>query len=338
MPALALAGRPFSIRENQPGVFWEWIPDMRSYHRLGSRGGRRVSLHAEPLEHRTLLSGASASQHVAIDVPNEYVSQQADQLTVTLVRSSPSGHSRSLPPLTIDFWAAEGSLTKGGKLTDTVVPTQFTPVNESIRFPAGVTTETVAVPINPGAPNPGTVPVRLGVSSTSGQARNSALTVYLANSLAAVPPSIVAVERVAGGIAITFSKPMDPARVQDIHNYAVRFTPSQQFNLVDLTGVGLIQQLTNGKQPITLRRATYDSATNTVLLVADEQLGPNGAYTISNAPSLRFPGNRPNKARALTDLEGNPLEEEDGGGGVFSINISKGHPYAVGAPALSDGS
>ncbi len=311
---------------------------MRSYHRLGSRGVRRVSLHAEPLEHRTLLSGAPATQHVAIDVPSEYVSQQADQLTVTLVRSSPSGHSRSLRPLTIDFWAAEGSLTHGGKLTDTVVPAQFTPVNQSVTFPAGMTTETVAVPITSGAPNPGSVAVRLGVSSPSGRARDSALTVYLANSVAAVPPSIVAVQRVAGGIAITFSKPMNPARVQNIHNYAVRFTPSQQFNVVDLTGVGLIQQLTNGKQPIPLRRATYDAATNTVLLVATEQLGLNGVYTISNAPSLRFPGNRPHKARPLTDLEGNPLEEEDGGGGVFSINISKGRPYAVGAPSISDGS
>ena len=108
--------------------------------------------------------------------------------------------------------------------------------------------------------------------------------------------------------------------------------------MVDLTGVGLIQQLTNGKQPIALRRATYDATTNTVLLVASEQLGLNGAYTISNAPSLRFPGSRPHKAQPLTDLEGNPLEEEDGGGGVFSINISKGHPYAAGAPVLSDGS
>ena len=123
---------------------------------------------------------------------------------------------------------------------------------------------------------------------------------------------------------------MNPLRAQNIHNYSVRFTPSQQFSLEDLTSVGLIEQIANQRQPITLRRATYDAATDTVLLVANESLGPNGAYTVGSAPSLSLPGNRPHKARALTDLEGNPLEEEDGGGGVFSINISKGHPYAVG--------
>ena len=180
--------------------------------------------------------------------------------------------------------------------------------------------------------------MRLGVTSTSGRASNSALTVYLADSLAAAPPIITAIQRVAGGIAVTFSKPMNPLRAQNIHNYSVRFTPSQQFSLADLTSVGLIEQIANQRQPITLRRATYDAATDTVLLVANESLGPNGAYTIGSAPSLSLPGNRPHKARALTDLEGNPLEEEDGGGGVFSINISKGHPYAVGAPVLSDGS
>ncbi len=141
-------------------------------------------------------------------------------------------------------------------------------------LPTGVTTETVAVPINSGAPNPGTVPVRLGVTSSSGRVRRSDETVYLADSVAAVPPSIIAVQRVAGGIAITFSKPMNPARVQDIHNYAVRFTPSQQFNLVDLTGVGLIQQLTNAQA--TNRAETSD-------IQCHHEYGHAGCYRAARA-------------------------------------------------------
>jgi hypothetical protein len=310
---------------------------MRPYHRFIPKARRRTALQAEPLEHRTLLSGSSASQHVAIDVPSAYVSQQANQLAVTLVRSSSTGHNRNLRPVTIDFSAMEGSLTGNVKATLDVVPPQFTPVNESVTFPAGVTTEKVVVPINSGAPNPGTVPIHLSVTSSSHQVRTSDETVYLANSLAAMPPSISAVQRVAGGIAITFSKPMNPATVQNIHNYAVKFSPSQNFSLEDLTGVGLVQTLDNSKQPIALRRATYNAGTNTVTLVATEQLGPNGSYTISNPVSLLAKASKPKKAHALTDLQGNPLEEEEGGG-VFSITISKGNPFAAGAPVLSDGS
>jgi hypothetical protein len=210
-------------------------------------------------------------------------------------------------------------------------------VSESVTFPAGVTAQTVVVPINSGAPNAGLVPVKLSVTSTSRGVRGSNDTVYLADSLAAVPPSIVAVERVAGGIAVTFSKPMDPATVEKTRNYAVKFSPSQNFTLEDLTGVGLVETLNNTKQPITLRRTSYDPATNTVTLVPNEQLGSNGSYTISNPASLVAKVNRPKKAHALTDLQGNPLVE-GGSAGVFSITISKGRPYAAATPVLSDGS
>ena len=144
-------------------------------------------------------------------------------------------------------------------------------------------------------------------------------------------------QRVAGGIAVTFSKPMDPATVQNIHNYAVKFSPTQQFSLADLTGVGLIETLNYAKQPIALRRATYNASTNTVTLVANEQLGPNGSYTISNPTRLLAKATDRTRPTPSPIYKGNPLEEEEGGG-VFSITISKGHPYAAAAPVLSDGS
>ena len=73
--------------------------------------------------------------------------------------------------------------------------------------------------------------------------RGSDQTIYLANNQDAIPPSIAAVTRVAGGIAITFSKPMDPSTVDNIHNYAMKFSPSQKFSLAQLTGFGLIETL-----------------------------------------------------------------------------------------------
>ena len=227
----------------------------------------------------------------------------------------------------------------GTGVTPDIVGQQFTPVNQSVTFPAGVTTETVVVPINSGAPSPGLVPVQLSVTTASRAVRGSEETIYLATSSDAVPPSIVAVQRVKGGIAVTFSKPMNPKTVANIQNYAIKFSPSQQFSLSQLTGVGLIQTLNNPtSQSIGLRRASYDSATNTVTLVPNEQLGSDGSYTVSNPSSLFAKRNRPKKAQALTDLQGNPLDEGGGRAGAFSIRISKGHPYAATSAVLSDGS
>ena len=140
---------------------------------------------------------------------------------------------------------------------------------------------------------------------------------YLASSLDAVPPSIIGVQRVAGGIAVTFSKPMDPATVENIHNYSVKFSPNQNFSLENLYGVGLVQTLNTTKTTIPLRRASYDPATNTVTLITNEPLGPNGSYEISNPPSLLAKKARPNNAQPLTDLEGNVLNQGGSGGSVF---------------------
>ena len=62
----------------------------------------------------------------------------------------------------------EGSLRAGGvEIASDVVPPQFTPVNQPVTFPHGVTTEKVAVPIDSEAPNPGAVPVHLSVTGAS---------------------------------------------------------------------------------------------------------------------------------------------------------------------------
>ena len=136
---------------------------------------------------------------------------------------------------------------------------------------------------------------------------------------------------------MTFSKPMAPATVEDIHNYSVRFTPSQKFSLQDLYGVGLVQALDTSKSTIPLRRGSYDPATNTVTLITNEPLGPNGSYEIANAPSLLAKRASPYKAQPLTDIEGNVLDQGGRAGGAFSISISKGKPYAAAPPVLFDG-
>jgi len=136
---------------------------------------------------------------------------------------------------------------------------------------------------------------------------------------------------------VTFSKPMAPATVENIHNYAVKFSPTQKYSLENLTGVGLIQTLTQSNQAIPLRRAAYDPATNTVTLVPKEELGSLGSYRISNPASLLAKKGGFNNAHPLTDLQGNELDQGGSGSARFSITISKGHPYSAAQPVLSDG-
>ena len=288
---------------------------------------RQLTPGAERLERRSLLSGtAPGHQDVAIEVPSAYISQQSSQLDVTLDRTKPSGRSVAKGSITVDFSATYEPGVSGS---------QFTPVDESVTFPAGQSTETVVVPINSGAANPGLVPIQLAVTSSVRQVKGSSMTAYLASSANAIPPSITRVQRVAGGIAITFSKPMDPATVANKHNYVVKFSPSNNFSLENLYGIGLTQVLDNATVKIPLRRASYNPATDTVLLVATEQLGSKGSYQISNPASLLAKRSRPSNARPLTDVEGNLLDE-GGNGGTFSIRIASGKPYARGVqPTLA---
>jgi hypothetical protein len=305
-----------------------------------TRRPRLVPL-VEPLEHRTPLTAAASSlavPKVTIQVPSSYISQQSGALDVTLVRKPPAGQHRPLGPLTVNFSAAPGSLPAGLATPESTPGAQFNPIDGPVTFPAGVTAEMVVVPIHSGAPNPALVPIALAVTSASQPVASSSSTVYLAATTDALPPSIIAVQRVRGGIAITFSKPMDRASVQDIHNYKVKYSPSQHFNPLYLTSVGLVQALAATSQRIPLRRAIYDAATNTVILVPKQQLQSDGSYQISSPASLRAKLSRPNKAHPLTDLEGNALQEGGSTPGAFSVSISKGHPYTAAGPVLADGS
>lgn len=317
---------------------------MHAAIRLARAARRRVALGVEPLEHRTLLSGTSGASPaigsrgvpaVQIGVPGTYISQQSSALDVTLERINRPALRRSAGPLTVEFTAAPGTLT-GGAPSTTGLP--FTPIDEVVTFPAGQSTETVTVPITVGAPNPGLVPITLMVSPQNGGGAKSSTTVFLVRGPDAIPPAIIAVHLVKRGIAVTFSKAMASAAVQDVHNYAVQHTPSQEFSLVDLTGAGLIQRLNNTAAPVALRRAVYDASTRTVTLIPKVALPSSGSYEISSPASLGSKRPRRHQAQPLADLQGSVLNP--GGApvaGAFSISIRRGHPYTASAPALSDG-
>jgi hypothetical protein len=276
------------------------------------------------------MGAARGAPDVTIRVPSDYVSQQASTLDVTLVRSA---RRQIEHPLTVHFTAAPGPLSNGDSALNL-----FTPVDELITFPAGQTSEMVAVPINASAANPGLVPILMTVTAPNVSSPASQSTVYLASGPDSIPPSIVSVHMATKGIAVTFSKPMAPATVQNLHNYAVKHAPSQDFSLLDLTGVGLVRRLNNTAQTVPLRRAVYDPSTNTVTLIPTIKLPSSGTYEISSAPSLLSKRARPHKAQPLADLTGHVLNPgATPVPGAFSITIRRGHPYASSTPILSDG-
>ena len=181
-------------------------------------------------------------------------------------------------------------------------------MSQSVTFPAGETTENVVVPINSQAADPGLVPIQLTATTTGRPVKAITTTVYLASSLEAIPPSIIGVQRVAGGIAVTFSKPMDPATVENIHNYAVRFSPNQNFSLEDLYGVGLVQTLSTSK--------TTDSAETRKLRPRDQHRHIGSERAARAQRVLPDHSSQPAgqedqalKAHPLTDLEGNILNQ-----------------------------
>ena len=196
-------------------------------------------------------------------------------------------------------------------------------------FPAGQSTETVAVPINPGAANPGLVPIDLAVTSRRGQVKGSSTTVtWRAARTPFRRRSSVSRESPAES-PITFSKPMDPATVAEHSQLRGQVFARRRISaLKTCTVVGLVQTLDNTTKKIPLRRATYNPATNTVLLVATEQLGSKGSYQISNPASLLAKKPRPSNAHPLTDLEATcSIKGEEAA--AFSITIGKGKPYAA---------
>jgi hypothetical protein len=318
--------------------------------RVRSIARRRVSLEAERLEQRSLLSGSSSGGHVTrssaiedvtIRVPSAYVSQQASNLEVTLVRTTGSGGRHVRGPLTVDFSAMLGA-PQGGIASALVAPgRQFTPVNLSVTFPAGQTTTNVVVPIQE-TPSPGLVPILLSVSSPSSSVAGSDATVYLASSPLDVPPSITSAHLFARGsnargIAITFSKPMSPASVENIHNYSVVYNETKKFSIADLTAFGLLGALSNPRRIISLRAAKYDPATNTVTLVSNASLKTSGSYEISSPSSLLSHRAHAKKAQPLSDLQGKVINPTGAVGGVFSISISRGHPYVATQPLSTAG-
>jgi hypothetical protein len=268
-----------------------------------SRARRRAAcVGFERLEGRALPSRLFVPPTI-LNVPNpelrinapRYVSQQAAGFEVTIARDNAS---TAASPLTVNFSA---NLEYPG-LADGPVDA-VTLDEEPVTFPAGVTSETVHVPVNPGVTNPGSVPIALGVQSGS-LAFGADTYIDLVSNSSAVPPTAPAITsasliihgRSASAIVITFSGPMNPASVDNVHAYSVNTFLDETYHEY----FGLSSYKAETARPLAVAAARYNPATYTVTLVPKKPLKTALSYTISSPIHLT-------PADTLTDATGTPL-------------------------------
>lgn len=298
-------------------------------------------LPVERLERRTLLSTTPGQSHppattvtqtVKIGVPWPFVSQQATALDVTLTlnttsttKSSAETISKSRPstePVTVNFSATLGCSQFGGQAIQLPASASatFTPINESITFPPGMTSEKVTIPIHAGAADIPEVPIALSLTSPSSDSfPPQQSTVYLVDSPQGLPPTITSTRFVvtghhASGIALTFSKPMAPTTVENIHYYSM-WTPHEgdgSANPLEFP-LGVASELipisppstggpTVDKRTIAIEAAQYDASTNTVVLVSARPLALSKTYFVAVRQTQSGQG--------ITDLQGYPLSSD----------------------------
>ena len=148
---------------------------------------------------------------------------------------------------------------------------QYLPVDETITFPPGVTSERVTIPIVAGAANPGmlsfeVIATQVGVAGSQPVGPEATEDVFLAQNINAPVPRIDGGHMVlsggrVSGFVLHFSLPMDPASVQNVKAYSLKD------DTVHWHPAGLFGPLGGGSDStaaVRLKTATYDPSTNTV--------------------------------------------------------------------------
>jgi hypothetical protein len=218
---------------------------------------------------------------------------------------------------------------------------------QSVNFGAGVTSITVPVPIKDAGVTGGLAAVTLSVSSAGSNVWETTQNLYLVSGTDALPPAITSAQVVTAGnratsIAITFSKPMNPATVQNVSNYSVladhfpSYSSSPLSSYLDYVGYILTgSRGSNPYGPVPLKAAHYNSSTNTVFLIPRTPLNTKTPYTILNP--VQVPGNAHLWSGPLLDLQGTTLFDGTSISGRFSITVAVKHPYSNPAPVLVGG-
>jgi hypothetical protein len=308
--------------------------------RVLSRAGRDVCLRPEVLEQRALLSrgwlaiqsqGSAPKEVVSLQVPSTYVSQSATAIDLTISRSMGSKPVPIKSPLTLSLNAVALSpaSTRGGKPQ---VSDEIAPISQTVTFKPGETSQTVKLPINVQAPLPTLTPLQITVAPTARPRNQAEIMVDLASGQQFVPPTITGVQIVrkgsfGKGIAVTFSGPMSPPSVENIHNYVVKSVPLNTITLTPLASTATAFQpasylTSSNPKVVPLKAARYNPATDTVLLVPKTPLTAAKSFIVKSPATLGSLHGGPNVAEPLADANGNVLNPLNFPEGSFTITIS----------------
>ena len=266
---------------------------------------RRGHIQVEPFESRALLSAVTASAlppsnvGVVINTSGSSVNQQQGSFTLTLSlqKMAGGGYAALNWPLTVTFRASLDEQSDSRLTEPDVASPIFAPFTGSVTFPAGVSTETVTVPIVSSVATSGPVTIWLFAAPppTSEVVKNSALTggngfIQLYSSPDATPPTITSVRvvthgKLASALVLGFSKPMAPATVENIHNYRI-LSPTRTIHhgsfLFGLFGGGALGSDTTETQSYPIAAATYDPSTATVTLALKRRVKASSLHEISS--------------------------------------------------------
>ena len=184
------------------------------------------------------------------------------------------------------------------------------PIAGTYRFAPGQTSMTIPVRMNPNF-----VPVSAILLSVNAIVPPPHLydvtfppVLTILPSPAQIPPQIVSSRVSPQAVTLTFSKPMNPATVEDVKNYWVYVRASD-----------------GSVQPVTLKSAAYDPATHTVTLTPTAPLNPANHVDFAdyNSHTSSLPTDPPRPqwflVESQTDLQGNPLPGE---GPVLYVDVS----------------
>ena len=212
---------------------------------------------------------------------------------------------------------------------------QFTPVNESVTFPAGQSTETVAVPINSRAANPGLVPIELAVTIVDAPGKGKHDDGLPGEQRERHPAFDHRRPASCRGHCHHFQQadgPGDGAEHPQLRGQVLAESEFQPRKLV--RGRSGPNPQYSQRRRFPFERATYNPATNTVLWSRPSSSGRKVRTRSASPASLLAKKARPSNAQS-THRPRRQCARQGGSGGTFSITISKGKPYAAAAdPAI----
>jgi hypothetical protein len=153
------------------------------------------------------------------------------------------------------------------------------------------------------------------------------------------PPRITGVTGTPNGIVLQFSKPMNPAQASNVHNYTVRAIVNSSVEkdpaFVSMFGFLSPDNALGGYRnsrstpSVPLRSANYDPASFTVTLVPRRRmtLALENSIVVTPGSAAKISAHlrhESSPAQALTDLEGNPINQ-GGKPGDFRIDVRSGY-------------